>query len=103
MEDSQQLPEPLTDDYILSRFNDLSIQIIHLKTQFDHLLQSFTIYTNLESKLEANTNVMKNIENSLNSHRVSIDGFSNDITEIKTKLIELQIEVFKNKPLESLT
>ena len=35
--------KPLTDEEIRQRFTDLSVERIHLKTQFDQLAQSFQI------------------------------------------------------------
>lgn len=100
MEEEQIKIEPLTDDYILSRFNDLSIQILHLKTQFDHLLQSFTIYTNLEGKLETNNNTLKTIETSLSSNYNSINEMTNKIVELEQRIDLLQVEVMKNRPID---
>ncbi len=38
--------KPLTDEEIRDRFRNQSIEMVHIKTQFDYLLESFQIYVN---------------------------------------------------------
>tara|TARA_B100001559_G_C15903865_1_gene351025 strand:+ start:38 stop:361 length:324 start_codon:yes stop_codon:yes gene_type:complete len=82
--------QPLTDEQIRQRFTDLSIERVHLKTQFDQLAQSFQIYVNLESKLDANLRRLETLENCSNSSTTSMMQYSTQIEDISSRLDKLE-------------
>lgn len=82
--------KPLTDEEIRQRFTDLSVERVHLKTQFDQLAQSFQIYVNLESKLDENVRRLESLEKSSNTSVTSIMQYSTQIEEISSRLDKLE-------------
>ena len=87
--------KPLTDEEIRDRFTNQSIEMVHIKTQFDYLLQSFQIYVNLESKLEDYLRRLESLENTSNTANTSMMEYSSQIQEITSKLNELDATLNK--------
>ena len=81
--------KPLTDEEIRDRFTNQSIEMVHIKTQFDYLLQSFQIYVNLESKLEDYLRRLESLEKTSNTANTAMMEYSTQIEEITSKLNEL--------------
>tara|TARA_Y100000992_G_C20985072_1_gene359235 strand:+ start:240 stop:563 length:324 start_codon:yes stop_codon:yes gene_type:complete len=82
--------QPLTDEQIRQRFTDLSIERVHLKTQFDQLAQSFQIYVNLESKLDDQVRRLESLEQSSNTSITSTMEYSTKIQDISSRLDKLE-------------
>ena len=86
---------PLTDEEIRDRFTNQSIEMVHIKTQFDYLLQSFQIYVNLESKLEDYLRRLESLEKTSNTANTAMMEYSTQIEEITSKLNELDATLNK--------
>ena len=82
--------KPLTDEEIRDRFRNQSIEMVHIKTQFDYLLESFQIYVNLESKLDENVRRLESLEKSSNTSVTSMMQYSTKIEEISSRLDKLE-------------
>tara|TARA_Y100000004_G_scaffold85997_1_gene96427 strand:- start:69 stop:392 length:324 start_codon:yes stop_codon:yes gene_type:complete len=82
--------QPLSDVEIRQRFTDLSVERVHLKTQFDQLAQSFQIYVNLEAKLSENIRRLESLENSSNTTVTSMMQYSSQIQELSDRLDKLE-------------
>tara|TARA_B100000424_G_scaffold249822_1_gene224057 strand:- start:65 stop:388 length:324 start_codon:yes stop_codon:yes gene_type:complete len=89
--------QPLTDEQIRQRFTDLSIERIHLKTQFDQLAQSFQIYVNLESKLDDQVRRLETLEKSSNTSITSTMEYSTKIQDISSRLDKLEAKLQKEE------
>ena len=87
--------KPLTDEEIRDRFRNQSIEMVHIKTQFDYLLQSFQIYVNLESKLEDYLRRLESLEKTSNTANTAMMEYSTQIEEITSKLNELDATLNK--------
>ena len=87
--------KPLTNEEIRQRFIDQSIEMIHVKTQFDHLLQSFQVYVNLESKLDDYLRRLESLEKTSNTANTAMMEYSNQIEEITSKFNELDATLNK--------
>ena len=87
--------KPLTDEEIRDRFTNQSIEMVHIKTQFDYLLQSFQIYVNLESKLEDYLRRLESLEKTSNTANTAMMEYSTQIEEITSKLNELDATLNK--------
>tara|TARA_Y100000816_G_C25947341_1_gene494167 strand:- start:59 stop:385 length:327 start_codon:yes stop_codon:yes gene_type:complete len=87
--------KPLTDEEIRDRFTNQSIEMVHVKTQFDYLLQSFQIYVNLESKLEDYLRRLESLEKTSNTANTAMMEYSTQIEEITSKLNELDATLNK--------
>ena len=87
--------KPLTDEEIRDRFRNQSIEMVHIKTQFDYLLESFQIYVNLESKLEDYLRRLESLENTSNTANTSMMEYSSQIQEITSNLNELDATLNK--------
>ena len=87
--------KPLTDEEIRDRFTNQSIEMVHIKTQFDYLLQSFQIYVNLESKLEDYLRRLESLEKTSNTAKTDMMEYSTQIEEITSKLNELDATLNK--------
>ena len=87
--------KPLTNEEIRQRFIDQSIEMIHVKTQFDHLLQSFQVYVNLESKLDDYLRRLESLEKTSNTANTAMMEYSTQIEEITSKLNELDATLNK--------
>ena len=87
--------KPLTDEEIRDRFTNQSIEMVHIKTQFDYLLQSFQIYVNLESKLEDYLSRLESLEKTSNTANTAMMEYSTQIEEITSKLNELDATLNK--------
>ena len=89
--------KPLTDEEIRQRFTDLSVERIHLKTQFDQLAQSFQIYVNLESKLDDQVRRLETLEKSSNTSITSTMEYSTKIQDISSRLDKLEAKLQKEE------
>jgi chromosome segregation ATPase len=89
--------KPLTDEEIRDRFTNQSIEMVHVKTQFDHLLQSFQIYVNLESKLDDYLRRLESLEKSSNSSVTAMMEYSSKIEEISSRLNKLEADLQKEE------
>ena len=87
--------KPLTDEEIRDRFTNQSIEMVHIKTQFDYLLESFQIYVNLESKLEDYLRRLESLEKTSNTANTAMMEYSTQIEEITSKLNELDATLNK--------
>ena len=87
--------KPLTDEEIRDRFTNQSIEMVHIKTQFDYLLQSIQIYVNLESKLEDYLRRLESLEKTSNTANTAMMEYSTQIEEITSKLNELDATLNK--------
>ena len=87
--------KPLTEEEIRDRFTNQSIEMVHIKTQFDYLLQSFQIYVNLESKLEDYLRRLESLEKTSNTANTAMMEYSTQIEEITSKLNELDATLNK--------
>tara|TARA_B100000123_G_scaffold124201_1_gene91727 strand:- start:215 stop:538 length:324 start_codon:yes stop_codon:yes gene_type:complete len=85
--------KPLTDEEIRQRFTDLSVERIHLKTQFDQLAQSFQIYVNLESKLDDQVRRLESLEKSSNTSITSTMEYASKIQDISSRLDKLEAQL----------
>ncbi len=85
--------KPLTDEEIRQRFTDLSIERVHLKTQFDQLAQSFQIYVNLESKLDDQVRRLESLEKSSNTSITSTMEYASKIQDISSRLDKLEAKL----------
>lgn len=86
----------MTDEEIISRFNDLNIQIIHLKSQFDHLLQSFNVYVNLEQKLDQYKQQLESYQNIINSFSSSTNSIIKENFELKQSISKIENRLSDN-------
>jgi len=89
--------QPLSDVEIRQRFTDLSIERVHLKTQFDQLVQSFQIYVNLEAKLDENLRRLESLENSSNTSVTSMMQYSSQIQELSNRLDKIESKVMEKE------
>ena len=71
--------------------------MIHVKTQFDHLLQSFQVYVNLESKLDDYLRRLESLEKSSNTSITSMMEYSSKIEEISSRLDKLEADLQKEE------
>lgn len=96
MEEKTNPPQPLSDEYILDRLSELSLQIIHLKTHFDTVLSGFQMFVNLEEKLRQQEE--KHI--ALYSIQTSVEQYNSEMTNLSKRIQDLEIEVYAGKPIE---
>lgn len=80
----------MTDDEIISRFNDLNVQIIHVKSQFDQLLQSFNVYVNLEQKLDQYKQQLEAYQNVMSSFAATSNAITKENFELKEKITKIE-------------
>ena len=71
--------------------------MVHIKTQFDYLLESFQIYVNLESKLEDYLRRLESLEKSSNTSVTSMMEYSSKIEEISSRLDKLEADLQKEE------
>jgi len=90
----------MSEEELIKRFNDLNIQIIHLQSQFDHLLQSFNIYSNLQSEVRAQKENVDGLKSSLNSSITTFNSISSEITDIKMKIDKHESTLYSGQPIK---
>ena len=91
----------MSEEELIKRFNDLNIQIIHLQSQFDHLLQSFNIYANLQSEVKAQKENVDGLKSIIDSSINSFNSISVELTDIKLKVENHESTLCSGKPIET--
>jgi hypothetical protein len=75
---------------LLDRFNDINIQMIHIKSQFDMLLQSFNVYVNLESKLDQYKEQLAAYQQVINSYALSNADITAEQSDLRERLLKIE-------------
>lgn len=90
----------MSEEELIKRFNDMNMLIVHLQTQFDQLLQSFNIYSNLQAEVQEHTRKVEELRNTFSSSLVQFNDISTELTKLDQKVTSLDSSVNNFKPQE---
>lgn len=90
----------MSEEELIKRFNDLNIKIIHLQSQFDQLLQSFNIYSNLQAEVRSQKENVDGLKNVLDSSITSFNSISSEIIDIKMKVEKHESTLYSGQEIK---
>ena len=89
----------MTDEQLIERFNKINLEFIHLKSQFDHLLNSINAFSESDVRLTVFESKIESFKTTLDSMVSITESNNTELTSLKAQVTQLDNVVNEGRPI----
>lgn len=89
----------MTEEELLDRFNKINVEFIHLKSQFDQLLNSISAFSQTDIRLQIFESKIDSFKVDIESIKTTTESNSTTLVELEKKVTKLDSTVNEGKPI----